>query len=211
MSPLSWFSACGHGCGGGRALRWLVAQAVWRSGDRALGSSRPGTCRCSADFGTLIGRPLRDRVTGLLPAGTSSDRWMPTAIHAESSTGRRYRQRGVDTIKVRIGVDWEDHLERARRTLHVTSSGPDMAIGVDGNEAFQGGKTSLRHCRANWQTSACSFFEEPMPRDQRSNRSGPPCRAVTHTHRVRRARASGGRVPARSKRRGHTPTCGNPT
>ena len=158
---------------------WLVAQAVggveialWDLAARDAG----------APISALIGRPLRDRVP--VYAGGNFLGQMDTDAHAKFY--RPALARGVDTIKVRIGVDWEDHLE-VLGELHGLL-GPGVAIGVDGNEAFQA-KTSLRIAERMADLGG-SFFEEPMPRNDRTGlarlveRSSIPIAYGEHVHRA---------------------------
>ena len=136
---------------------WLVAQAVsgveialWDLVARAAG--RP--------ISTVVGRPVHAAIPIYSGGNFLGER--DAAGHVE--TYREALGRGVAAIKVRMGVDWEadlDVLAGVRELL-----GPDIAIGVDGSEAYKA-TTSMEIARRMADIDI-AFFEEPMPRDDRA-------------------------------------------
>ena len=136
--------------------RWLVAQAV--SGvEMALWDIVARTS--GVGVGTLVGRPLRDELPVYFGGNFLGQ--ATAAIHAESFAVAI--ERGVDAVKVRIGADWEGHLGVLGSLCDLL--GPDIAVGVDGNEAFKAA-TALDIAERLGELGV-AFFEEPVPRDQR--------------------------------------------
>lgn len=159
--------------------RWLVAQAI--SGvEIALWDIVAKASDVSA--GTLFGPVLRDEVPVYFSGnflGQANAR-----IHADSFVPAI--DRGVGGIKVRIGADWEGHLEVLEELSRLL--GPGTEIGVDGNEAFKV-ETALRIAERMGELGV-AFFEEPTPRDRRAGladlvaRSPVPIAYGEHVHRA---------------------------
>ena len=132
---------------------WLVAQAI--SGvEIALHDLAARAAGVSVS--ALIGPPLRTTIpvyaTGL--ALSQGDAKVQAEFFAPLIA------RGLRAAKVRIGPNWEPEL----RTLGELRAllGPDVAVGVDGNESFSA-KTAARIAGQLGELEV-AFFEEPMPR-----------------------------------------------
>ena len=67
--------------------------------------------------------------------------------------------RGLDGVKVRLGPNWRVELETLEHVR--TLLGPQVTIGVDGNESFSA-KTALRVAE-RLAALDVAFFEEPIP------------------------------------------------
>ncbi len=136
---------------------WLVAQAVsgveialWDLVSRADGTP----------VSESIGSPVHTRIP--IYAGGNFLGQGDAATHAEFY--RPALERGVDMIKVRIGVDWERDLD-VLGELHELL-GAEVQIGVDGSEAYRADTSLLiAHRMAELDVA---FFEEPTPRDDAS-------------------------------------------
>lgn len=72
-----------------------------------------------------------------------------------------FLSRGVKAAKVRLGAKWQDELVTLAELRGLF--GPDIAIFIDGNEAF----TAKTAARIAPRLAECgvNFFEEPCPRD----------------------------------------------
>ena len=80
-------------------------------------------------------------------------------VHHEHFTP--FLSRGVKAAKVRLGAKWQDELATLAELRALF--GPDIAIFIDGNEAF----TTKTAARIAPRLAECGvgFFEEPCPRD----------------------------------------------
>ena len=132
---------------------WLVAQAI--SGvEIALHDLAARAAGVSVS--ALLGPPLRRTIpvyaTGL--ALSQGDATVQKAFFAPLLA------RGLRATKVRLGPSWQGEL----RTLGELRDllGPDVAVGVDGNESFSA-KTAARIADQLAELDV-AFFEEPMPR-----------------------------------------------
>lgn len=136
-----------------QGTQWLVAQAVsgveialWDLVARADG--RP--------VGDLIGPVLR-RAVPVYATGLALSQGRPEVHH-------RFFQpllaRGLRAVKVRLGPAWQAELETLRALRGLL--GPEVAIGIDGNETFSA-KTAARITTALLDLDI-AFFEEPTPR-----------------------------------------------
>ena len=132
---------------------WLVAQAI--SGVE-IALHDLAARAAGVPVSTLIGPPLRKTIpvyaTGL--ALSQGDAKVQAEFFAPLIA------RGLRAAKVRIGPNWEAEL----RTLGELRErlGPDVAVGVDGNESFSA-KTAARIAVRLGELDV-AFFEEPMPR-----------------------------------------------
>ena len=132
---------------------WLIANAI--SGvEIALHDLAARAAGVSVS--ALIGPPLRSAIpvyaTGLaLSQGDAK---------VQADFFRPLIARGLRAGKVRLGPNWESELGTLGEMREIL--GPDVAIGVDGNESFSA-KTAAR-IADHLADLDIAFFEEPMPR-----------------------------------------------
>src|SRR5215472_4691396 len=132
---------------------WLVAQAIsgvelalWDIVGKAMGQP----------VHSLLGSALRDAI----PVYASGNFLSQGDADVHAAFFEPALARGVTGIKVRLGPNWESELEALaalRQRL-----GPDVSVGIDGNEAFRP-KTAARIALRLGEL-AVAFFEEPIPR-----------------------------------------------
>lgn len=135
-----------------QGTEWLMCQAIsgvelalWDLAGKAAG--RP--------VSSMLGA-LRSRIP-IYASGNFLSQGSPEVHH---NFFRPFLEKGVRAIKVRLGVTWEAELETLAGLRSLL--GRDVAIFIDGNEAFSS-KTALRIVR-RMEGLGVGFFEEPVPR-----------------------------------------------